>query len=80
MKYSDHFEFYSIKIRPYLSKEICEMIIKNPIKIEKQDNGRMRYWGWSEEFKKFVRVVVLEDNETILTAHFDRNFKQKEDL
>jgi hypothetical protein len=75
MKFSDHFEFYTSKVRPYITKEICISIVQSPIKSEKQNNGRMRYWGWSEKYSKYIRVIVLEDNETILTAHFDRNFK-----
>ena len=80
MKFSDHFEFYSSKVRPYLTKDLCERIVENPIKIKKQANGRTRYWGWSDTFNKYIRVVVLEDNETILTAHFDRNFKMEEEV
>jgi hypothetical protein len=40
-----------------------------------QDDGRIRYWIYIEEYKKYLRVVFLEDGETIHNAFFDRNFK-----
>lgn len=76
MKISNRFIEYTLKIRPYLTQDLCERIIGDPIKCETQDNGRKKYWGWAEEYKRYVRVVVLEDGETILTAHFDRNFRE----
>ena len=41
-----------------------------------QDDGRIRYWIYIGEYKKYLRVVFLEDGETIHNAFFDRNFKE----
>jgi IMP cyclohydrolase len=49
--------------------------VHNPLRIELQLDGRKRYWGYIEKYNKYLRVVVDKDGETILTAHFDRNFK-----
>jgi hypothetical protein len=41
-----------------------------------QTDGRKRKWGYIKEVDKYLRVVVLEDNETIHNAFFDRDFKK----
>lgn len=77
MKLSGHFTSYSLKEREYLSVELCESIIKKNLYSEIQSDGRVRYWGYVPEYDKYLRVVVEPDGETILTAHFERNFKNK---
>lgn len=75
MKTSRHFEHDVLVQRPYLSREMCEAIVDNPIHREHQENGRIKFWGFVEKLGKYVRVVVLEDGETLHTAFPDRNFK-----
>lgn len=54
----------------------CEAIVRNPLRRERQPDGRFRYWGAIEELGgRILRVVTLEDGETILNAFPDRNFK-----
>ena len=61
--------------RPYIKKEWCFKIIENPIKIERQENNRYRFWGEVEEYEnRILRVVTLEDKITIHNAFFDRGF------
>jgi hypothetical protein len=38
-------------------------------------SGRIRCWGWVEELGHYVRVVLLEDGETLHTAMIDSTFK-----
>ena len=61
--------------RTYLSKEICEKIVAEPLSSEIQEDGRIRYWGFVKELDKYIRVVVLEDGETIHNAFMDRNYR-----
>jgi hypothetical protein len=42
---------------------------------ERESNGRIRHWGFVEELGKYLRVVVLDDGETIHTAFPNRRFK-----
>lgn len=42
---------------------------------EQQQDGRVRVWGYVEEFGKHVRVVLLQDGFTVLNAFPDRSFK-----
>jgi hypothetical protein len=52
-------------------------VFDNPIKEEIQSDGRIRRWAKiPEEKNKYLRVVILEDGETIHNAFFDRSFKE----
>ena len=53
------------------------IFIENPLKVEKQENNRWRFWGKIEGFdNKIFRVVTLEDKKTIHNIFPDRRFKQ----
>lgn len=51
--------------------------IDNPLKTEVQTDGRIRKWCFIEEVKKYLRVILLEDGETVHNAFFDRSFKEE---
>jgi hypothetical protein len=75
MKFTNHFINDVKPKRPYLDDELLSDIIENPIKKEIQDDNKIKLWGYSSKHNKYVRVILLEDGETIDTAFFDRNFK-----
>jgi hypothetical protein len=75
MKYSKHFLNDVLPKIPYLTEELLNEIIHNPMKTEIQEDNRIKIWGYSSNYNKFVRIILLEDNETIHTAFFDRDFK-----
>jgi len=52
--------------------------IKKPVKTEVQSDGRIRKWKFIEEVGRYLRVILLEDGETVHNAFFDRNFKEEE--
>lgn len=58
--------------------EWIERIISMPIKRLVQDDGRIILWGNIEEAKGRLRVVLLEDGETVHNAFFDRNFLKRQ--
>jgi hypothetical protein len=63
--------------RPYLKEEWIESILKNPLKMVKQENDdRIRFWGYVKELDKYLRVVTLEDGKTVHNAFPDRDFKE----
>ncbi|MBI4532492.1 MAG: hypothetical protein HY711_00985 [Candidatus Melainabacteria bacterium] len=75
MKTARYFEEQVLRKRPYLKKEWCELILQNPLKREVQKDSRIRFWGIVPEMRTHVlRVVTLEDGQTIHNAFFDRNF------
>lgn len=51
----------------------------NPVKTEQQPNQRIAHWGNIEEAEnRVLRVVTLEDGETVHNAFFDRNFYKRQ--
>ncbi|MBC8525602.1 MAG: hypothetical protein H8D22_01845 [Candidatus Cloacimonetes bacterium] len=62
---------------PYLKKEWCIRVLEKPIKVERQEDNRYRFWGIIPELgDKFLRVVTLDDKITIHNAFMDRRFKK----
>lgn len=73
-----YFDEQVLRKRPYLSLEICEAVIADPIRKEVQVDGRIRHWGAAtlpnHEGKRILRVITLADGVTIHNAFPDRNF------
>jgi hypothetical protein len=76
MKTTRYFEEQVLVKRPYLKREWCQQAILNPVQREIETNGRIRHWIYICELGKYLRVVTLEDGETIHNAFPDRNFKE----
>jgi len=79
MKCTQYFLF--IRQRPdraVIKDEWILKTIKNPIKTKAQSDGRIKKWRYIEEAGKYLRVILLEDGETVHNAFFDRNFKEEE--
>ncbi len=78
MKATRYFVEQVLRKRPYLSAEMCIAVITNPVQRLVQQDGRIRFWGpaylLNEADERILRVVTLEDGETIHNAFFDRNF------
>ncbi|MEM9227270.1 MAG: hypothetical protein AAGA45_04825 [Verrucomicrobiota bacterium] len=49
--------------------------MEHPIRTEVQSDGRIRKWTFVDEEAKFLRIILLEDGETVHNAFFDRSFK-----
>jgi hypothetical protein len=61
-KFTDYFEKEVLRKRPYLKKEWCIRVLKNPLRVEQQENNRFRFWGTIEELEGLVlRVVTLAE-------------------
>ena len=76
-KFTAYFEKEVLRKRSYLKKEWCIRLIENPIRVDVQDDNRVRFWGRIREFNNLVfRVVTLGDRVTIHNAFTDRGFKQ----
>ncbi|MCC6274368.1 MAG: hypothetical protein IT569_00785 [Leptospiraceae bacterium] len=75
MKFTRYFENEILKKRPELRLDWIEGTILHPETKEIQSDGRIRHWKFIEEFGRYLRVVTLEDGETVHNAFFDRNFK-----
>jgi len=78
MKFTNYFHY--MKKRPDRSKIKDAWIkdtINNPVKTELQSDGRIRKWSKIKSEGKYLRVIMLEDGETVHNAFFDRNFKEE---
>jgi hypothetical protein len=76
-KFTAYFEGQVLRKRPYLKKEWCVRIVQNPLRVEKQEDNRYRFWGTIDELEgRILRVVTLEDKRTIHNAFPDRRFKE----
>jgi hypothetical protein len=75
-KFTEYFEKQVLRKRPYIKKEWCITVLQNPLKVERQENNRLRFWGKIEELEgKVLRVVTLDDKVTIHNAFPDRGYK-----
>ncbi len=73
-KKTKYFEEQILRKRPYLKEAWIMSVLSRPAKIEPQDDGRIRHWGFVQEIGKYLRVVTLEDGETVHNAFPDRDF------
>jgi len=74
VKTTAHFE-QALRQRPQIKREWCERIARQPTRVAKTASGRIICWGWVEELNRYVRVVLLDDGETLHTAMVDSGFK-----
>jgi hypothetical protein len=62
--------------RPYIREEWITLALQKPYRQEIQlDDGRIRHWVWIAELGRYLRVVTLEDGQTVHNAFPDRRFK-----
>jgi len=77
MKCTQYFLF--VKQRPdraAIKEEWILETMRNPLRTEIQSDARIRKWGYIEEVGKYLRIILLEDGETIHNAFFDRTYKE----
>jgi hypothetical protein len=78
LKTTRYFEEQVLPRRPYIQRSWCEQAVQSPFRREVQPDGRIRHWLFVEELSKYLRVITLEDGETIHNAFPDRNFKPEQ--
>ena len=44
-KFTNYFENEVLRKRPYLTKELCEFVIENAIRVEIQNDERISFWA-----------------------------------
>lgn len=77
MKTTRYFEEQVLRKRPYIRREWCAAALTEYARKEVQEDGRVRYWRFVPELDRFLRVVTLEDGETVLNAFPDRRYKEE---
>ncbi|MXX47069.1 MAG: hypothetical protein F4Z38_01990 [Chloroflexi bacterium] len=77
MKVTEHFNRSRLaEDRKWIELEWIEQVIANPLVESVQSDGRIRRWGTVPELNdRYLRVVLLPDGETVMTAFLDRRFR-----
>jgi hypothetical protein len=73
LKTTAYFEEQVLRKRPYIRREWCERALREYDQREVQPDGRYRYWVFIPDIGKYLRVITLEDGETVHNAFPDRN-------
>ena len=78
MKYSQYFLHTRERSdRKWIKMEWIRQVVDKPTKEVIQADGRIRRWAKIPEAdQRYLRVVLLDDGETIHNAFFDRSFKE----
>jgi hypothetical protein len=74
MKTTRYFEEQVLRKRPYLRREWCQKAIDEPAYYDIQEDNRMRFWIFVTEIGCYLRVITLEDGETVHNAFADPGF------
>ena len=81
MKTTPYFDEQVLRKRPYLDPAWCVQVMAAPLRTERQANGRLRFWGEvtppGETTPRYLRVITLEDGETVHNAFYDRRFRKE---
>ena len=81
MRTTRYFEEQVLRKRPYIEFAWCVQALASPLRREEQPDGRLRFWGEvilpGETEPRYLRVVTLEDGETIHNAFLDRGFRRE---
>lgn len=69
-----------LRKRPYLTLEMCQAVVRDPLRTIAQSDGRIRHWAQvtlpNEREPRILRVVTLDDGVTLHNAFPDRNFRE----
>lgn len=78
MKYTQYFLFIKQRpVRAIITEQWILDTIKKPVKTEVQTDGRIRKWEFIEEVGKYLRVILLEEGETVHNAFLIETLKRK---
>jgi hypothetical protein len=76
LKTTEYFRY--IRTRPDRARILDESIqaaVERPIREQRQSDGRICRWTYVDTEQRYLRVILLDDGETVHNAFFDRNFK-----
>ena len=80
MKTTRYFVEQVLRKRPYRTSVQFASILAAPIRRLVQPDGRIRLWGRTidprDGSERVVRIVTLDDGETVHNAFFDRGFRE----
>lgn len=77
IKMTDYFKNSILRKRPEFSDREEDILnwIDHPNQIEPQTDGRKRLYARDGKTSKWVRIILLNDMETIHNIFYDRDFE-----
>lgn len=77
IKMTDYFKNSILPKRPEFADREVDVIewIRHPSVIELQSDGRKKLFARDNKIGKWVRIILLEDGETIHNIFYDRDFE-----
>ena len=77
MKTTEYFKYTRKRPdRAQIKDEWILFVIEHPEKTDVQSDGRIKKWAKIPGENRYLRVILLEDGETVHNALFDRSFKE----
>jgi hypothetical protein len=79
LKTTRYFDEQVLRKRPYLDVALIRQVIAAPLRRNVQEDGRIRHWGRVHidgDTPRYLRVVTLDDGETVHNAFYDRSFRE----
>jgi hypothetical protein len=77
MKVTEYFAYRRQRPdRRQITDEYIVRAVDAPYRREIQSDGRIKLWGYVPEQDRYLRVILLPDDETVHNAFFDRSFKE----
>jgi hypothetical protein len=78
MKTTQYFDYTRKRPdRVHIKENWIKFVIDRPEKTEIQSDGRIRKWAKISEVGRYLRVILLEDGETVHNAFFDRSYREE---
>ncbi|PSN12499.1 hypothetical protein C7293_19890 [filamentous cyanobacterium CCT1] len=79
LKTTAYFDDFASQKHSEVQRQWIQAVLLNPVKIVRQPNVRVSYWGNIPDAEnRVLRVITLEDGETVHNAFFDRNFYKRQ--
>jgi hypothetical protein len=79
-KATRYFQEQVLRKRPYILTSWFDAILAAPLRRTVQPDGRIRWWDRVTDPRdgqvRVLRIVTLEDGETIHNAFFDRGYRE----
>jgi len=80
VKTTRYFQEQVLRKRPYLVPAWFPAILGAPLRRVVQPDGRIRWWGRVTDPRdgqvRILRLVTLDDGETVHNAFFDRGYRE----
>jgi hypothetical protein len=78
MKTTRYFDYTRMRQdRSQIKEDWIRTVVEKPERVEIQSDGRIRKWAKIKEAGKYLRVILLEDGETVHNAFFDRSYREE---